>query len=210
MIHYTIVWLSYDRFLAVWFYHYYYRTQQSLVKRLRIIFTCLFCTAMNLRHLFTMNVECFNDKAMVKVANDTKCDEQGSWYIEDVVQEKGPGMVWEDGMIAARIVLLVILPAVLVLVFNSGIVVGLVRHRLQNMAVTRHTREHLIHIFFLAFNQIFREEMNILFNATKRSLNNTLGRMTQTSGSSFCTRSRSTMHNTHIKKILSFLIPRCH
>ncbi|KAK8388248.1 hypothetical protein O3P69_020262 [Scylla paramamosain] len=250
--HYTIVWLSYDRFLAVWFYHYYNQTQQPLVKRLRIIFTGLFCIVLNLRHLLEVSVLCFTDKKLVAIANNTDC-EQGSWYVEDVVQEKGPGMVWEDGIIAARIVLLMIVPAVLVLVFSSGIVVGMVRHRLQNVAATTHTRdqafsaiyitlflsftfiimivagitfisvhslrchgsfakevflivfyfvllgEHTTHIFFLAINQIFREELKILFSAIKRCRNNTLVRMVQTSCPSFCTRSTSTTHNTHME-----------
>ncbi|KAK8388075.1 hypothetical protein O3P69_020158 [Scylla paramamosain] len=249
----TIVWLSYDRFLAVWFYHYYYQTQQPLVKKLRIIFTGLFCIAMHLRHLLEVSVLCFTDKEMVEVTNNTAC-EQGLWYVEDVLQRKGLAMAWEDGMIAARVVLLLIVPAVLVLVFSFGIVVGIFRHRLQNVAATTHTRDqafsaiyitlflsftfiimivagvtfismhslrchgsfakevfrtvflflllgqHTTHIFFLAINQIFRDELNILFNATKSRFNNTFMWMIQTSCPSFSTHTTSTMHKRHIKE----------
>ena len=246
--HYTIVWLSYDRFLAVWFCHYYKQTTQPLVKRLRLIFTGLFCTVINLRHLLEVRVGCLTNGVMETVVNDTEC-EQGSWFVEDIVQVKDR-MVWEDGMVTTRIVLLMIVPAVLVLVFSFGIVVGMVRHRLQNKAITTHTRdqaftaiyitlflsfsfiimivtgiifvsfytmrcngtlaqeafliifyflvlgEHVIHIFFIAINRIFRDELNILFHTTKRCFNNTLMWMAQTSGFSFCTRSISTTHNT--------------
>lgn len=249
--HFTIVWLSYDRFLAVWFYHYYRQTQQPIVKRHRIIFTGLFCIVINLRQLVEVSVVCFN-KGVIEVANNTNCKE-GSLYINDVVQEKGPGMVWQDGLVAVRIVLLMIVPAVLVLVFSSGIVLGLVRHRLQNIAATAHSRdqalsaiyitlilsftfiimivggvtfvsvysmrchgssftkevfrtalyfsvvgEHAIHIFFLAINQIFRDELKILLNAMKQHLTNIFVWMVQTCCPSFCTRSTSTMHKTHI------------
>lgn len=139
--HYVIVWVCYDRFLAVWYFHRFLQTQQPRIIWLRMIFTGLFCVAIHLRHLLDVEVVCVSDAGVVEATNYTGNCEGGSWVILSSKHRTKTVDVWRYVWLAARGVLGMVLPMVLVVIFNSGIVVGIVRRRLHNIAATTRTRD---------------------------------------------------------------------
>lgn len=155
--HYVMVWVSYNRFLGLWYFHLFQHAKQPSVMRRRVAFTALFCVALHLRHLLDVQVVCVNDVGGVKATNHTEGCEGGAWMIEDSLHRAEAGDVWHDVDLAARGVLGMIVPMVLVLVFNSGFVVGTVRHRLHNIAATERTRQEAYSTIYitLAFSLSF-------------------------------------------------------
>ncbi|XP_063884829.1 uncharacterized protein LOC135113518 [Scylla paramamosain] len=236
--HYIIVWVCYNRFLALWCFSRFQQTQKPQVIRLRIIFTGVLCVLVNLRHLLDVQVVCMGTAGEVEAAaNHTEDCEGGAWVILDSLHQSEMTEVWQMAVWIVRGILVIVMPVFLVLVFNTSIIIGLVRRRLHNAASTSRTRdqayssiyislaisftsittamptvvhalffatnikhchgpfseevfraianllllgEHLTHILFLAINQTFRDELKMLFHATKRSISKSITCMTQT------------------------------
>lgn len=139
--HYVIVWVSYDRLLALWCLQYFKKTQHPRVIKIRMIVTGLCCVAVNLRHLINVEVECEWNEAVVEAANHSEDCEGGKWIIKDSLHVTGKRDVWQSVIKMVRGLLVIVIPVLLVLVFNMGIVIGLVRRRLFNTAATIRTRD---------------------------------------------------------------------
>lgn len=139
--HDVMEWVCYDRNLALWYFQSLLQTQQPWIKKLRIVFTGLFCVVLHLKHLLVVEVVCISNNEIVKATNLTKNCKGGTWMLVDNLRQTEAGETWGDAGLAARGVLGMILPMVLVMVFSSGIVVGMMRYRLQNTAATPRTHE---------------------------------------------------------------------
>ncbi|XP_063883944.1 uncharacterized protein LOC135112915 [Scylla paramamosain] len=138
--HYIVVWLCCDRFLALWCFKLFRQMQQPRVMRLRLILTGLLCVGLQLQYFLKVEVLCISvsDEGVVVTNNTQRCEE-GYWFLHNIYQETEDGDTGRNIMMMSIIALGLIVPVVLVLVFSVGIVVGMVHHRIQNIAATTHT-----------------------------------------------------------------------
>ena len=139
---YVIVWVCYNRFLALWCFRRFQQSQKPRVIRLRIIFTCVLCVLVNLRHLLDVQVVCMGAVGEVEAAADhIEGCEGGAWIILDSLHQSDMTEVWQTAIWIVRGILVIVMPVFLVLAFNTFIIIGLVRSRLHNSASTRRTRD---------------------------------------------------------------------
>lgn len=106
-----------------------------------MIFTSLFCIAINLRHLLDVEVDCVQNNKVVEDINHTHSCDGDIWIIKDSVRVAEKRAVWQSVYRLVRGLLVIVMPVSLVLIFNFGMVIGLVRRRLFNTAATTRTRD---------------------------------------------------------------------
>ncbi|XP_069955307.1 probable G-protein coupled receptor B0563.6 [Cherax quadricarinatus] len=135
---YVILWISYDRFLALWFFKRFHEVQGRRVLRSRVLLTMSLCILMHMKHLFDVQFMCVKSSEIVKEP-DEWC-EGGVWIIKDDLHSLSRKNVWTHLWWVLRGLVVLVVPIILVLVFNVGIVVGLVHRRLHNTAATTRTR----------------------------------------------------------------------
>ncbi|XP_042237480.1 uncharacterized protein LOC121876452 isoform X2 [Homarus americanus] len=153
-----ILWISYDRYLALWNFKRFQEVQSRRVFRIRLCFTIVVCVCSHLKHLLTGEVMCSTDgaggsevlgNAGVSVNYSDHQDskefleptcENGSWILKDEVHNLDRNNPWEVLPWVARGLASLIIPIILVVVFNGGIVAGLIQRRLNNSAATPRTR----------------------------------------------------------------------
>ncbi|ROT61532.1 hypothetical protein C7M84_020679 [Penaeus vannamei] len=104
---YVILWISYDRFLAVWDFKRFHEIQKPGVLRVRLVGTLLVCVLIHMKHLFEVEINC---------------------------------ALWRQVFWVVRGLLVLVIPIVLVVVFNGGIVVALVCRRASSTAASVRTR----------------------------------------------------------------------
>ncbi|XP_042866287.1 uncharacterized protein LOC122249460 [Penaeus japonicus] len=136
---YIILWISYDRFLAVWDFKRFHEIQKPGVLRCRLVVTLLVCVLIHLKHLFEVEVTCV-DEANQVVATAEPCDD-GTWIINDGLHFLYRKALWRQVFWVLRGLLVLVIPVVLVVVFNGGIVAALVCRRASNTAATARTRD---------------------------------------------------------------------
>ena len=109
--------------------------------RLRLILTGLLCVGLQMKYFLDVEVLCMSesDEGVIEVTYDTQRCEEGYWFLHNIYQETEDGDTDRNVMMMVIIALGLIVPVVLVLVFSVGIVVGMVRRRIQNIAATTRT-----------------------------------------------------------------------
>ncbi|XP_053649305.1 probable G-protein coupled receptor B0563.6 [Cherax quadricarinatus] len=124
---YTILWLSLDRFIAVWMYSLYPRIQQKPnVLRNRMGITILLCLSIHILYCIIAEVECSDEK-------DGKCIK---WKIKTGYQNHF-NEVWHIVYRSVFALFIRWVPACFLLVFNLGLIVGVVRGRINFPTTTQ-------------------------------------------------------------------------
>lgn len=141
---YLLLWVSYDRFLGLWYFKRFHEVQTRRVFRNRMVLTVVVCVATHLKHLLQVEVTCSGSIRDV----DGTCE--GVWVIDDELHYLGRHTVLEMLLWVARGLLVLAAPVVFVLTFNVGVVVGLVRRRLHNTAATPKTRRQAFAGIYIA------------------------------------------------------------
>lgn len=118
---YTIVWLSFDRFVAIWFYDLYPRIQQKPMMRSRLLVTALLCVLFHLVLITDGRVYC-------SVQDDALCT-TGKW-VSVTGYENHFNMAWHKVYLAVFGMFIRWIPCCLLLLFNLGLVIGVVRGRI--------------------------------------------------------------------------------
>lgn len=140
---YVILWISYDRFLAVWDFKRFHEIQKPGVLRVRLVGTLLVCVLIHMKHLFEVEINCV-DEANQVVAAPGPCggggDGDGVWVINDGLHFLYRKALWRQVFWVVRGLLVLVIPIVLVVVFNGGIVVALVCRRASSTAASVRTR----------------------------------------------------------------------
>lgn len=131
---YTILWLSLDRFIAIWFYNWYPKIQQKPgVTRNRMLVTALLCVFFHLIAVIDAEVYCSNPQE-----SDGQCTD-GEW-----VSVSGYGRhfdeVWHKVYLGVLGLFIRWVPCAFLLVFNVGLVVGVVRGRITFPAAQESAR----------------------------------------------------------------------
>nr|XP_045594725.1 probable G-protein coupled receptor AH9.1 [Procambarus clarkii]XP_045594726.1 probable G-protein coupled receptor AH9.1 [Procambarus clarkii] len=148
---YIILWISYDRFLALWNFKRFHDVQNRRVFRIRVIVTALLCVVIHLKHLFEVQVTCSESREWNGGTEDpSEGCEGGIWVINDDLHYLSRKSSWRVVLWVLRGLLVLVAPIILVLVFNGGIVAGLVHRRLHNAASTIRTRGQAYSSIYIA------------------------------------------------------------
>ncbi|KAK3850424.1 hypothetical protein Pcinc_042873 [Petrolisthes cinctipes] len=122
---YTILWLSLDRFMAVWMYDLYPRIQQKPhVNRNRMILTAICCLAIHVVYMIDGKAECTSD-----VDHHLDC-KHGRW-LSTSGYELSYSEQWHKMYRFFFSLVIRWIPSTLLLGFNAGLVVGVARGRLS-------------------------------------------------------------------------------
>ncbi|XP_063588768.1 uncharacterized protein LOC134765902 [Penaeus indicus] len=135
---YIILWISYDRFLAVWDFKRFHEIQKPGVLRVRLVGTLLVCVLIHMKHLFEVEINCVTEENQVVEAPGPCSD--GVWVVNDSLHFLDGKVLWRQLVWVLRGLLVLVIPIVLVVVLNGGIVVALVCRRVRNTAATARTR----------------------------------------------------------------------
>ncbi|KAK4299263.1 hypothetical protein Pmani_028438 [Petrolisthes manimaculis] len=152
---YIILWISYDRFLALWAWERFHRAQGRGSLWLRLSLTLLLCVGVHVRHLVDVQVVCWRwvrDHWRPDLAASVSgggC-EGGKWVLQDGLHQEGREKMWaEEVWWVVRGLVVLAAPISLVLIFNAGIIFGMVTRRLHNNAATATTRRHALSSIYI-------------------------------------------------------------
>ncbi|KAK3870448.1 hypothetical protein Pcinc_024336 [Petrolisthes cinctipes] len=152
---YIILWISYDRFLALWAWERFHRAQGRGSLWLRLSLTLLLCVGVHVRHLVDVQVVCWKwvrDHWRPDLAASVSgggC-EGGMWVLQDGLHQEGREKMWaEEVWWVLRGLVVLAVPISLVLIFNAGIIFGMVTRRLHNNAATATTRRHALSSIYI-------------------------------------------------------------
>ncbi|XP_042224141.1 uncharacterized protein LOC121868003 [Homarus americanus] len=122
---YTILWLSLDRFIAVWWYSLYPIIQKKPnLFRNRMVVTITLCIVTHLTYIFTATVDCsIPDEA------DGLCTE-GTWIVKNGYRNNFE-KTWHKVYRSLFGLFIRWVPCCLLLLFNMGLVIGVIRGRVN-------------------------------------------------------------------------------
>ena len=149
--HYIIVWICYDRFLALWYCHRFQQTQKPRVMWIRVIITGIASFLLHMMYLFNVKVRCQSN-----IEKDTYTQDcEAGWIILDCRHHIESKESWQIVKRFVWSILLFVIPMFLVLAFNSGIVVGLIRRRLHNTTSTTLARHQTYSTIYISLAMSF-------------------------------------------------------
>ncbi|XP_068251094.1 FMRFamide peptide receptor frpr-18-like [Palaemon carinicauda] len=157
---YLILWIAYDRFLAIWNFSRFNEIQKPSVIRMRLTCTIIICVLLHLEHLFNVKVTCSNVPnckpgnstcetiARLMIAENTCKD--GIWIINDGLHYITEKPIWRQIYWALYGLLVSAIPIILVVLLNLGIVVAIIIQRVRSVSSTARTqRRDLSRIYII-------------------------------------------------------------
>ncbi|XP_066981858.1 somatostatin receptor type 5-like [Macrobrachium rosenbergii] len=160
---YLILWIAYDRFLAIWNFTRFTEIQKPSVIRMRLTCTILVCILLHLEHLFDVRITCstvehckpgnvtceLTAQQVSSEHNEHTCTD-GVWFINDGLHYITEKPMWRQIYWVFYGLLVSALPIIVIVIFNLGIVVAIIAQRFKSVSSTARTqRRDLSRIYII-------------------------------------------------------------
>ncbi|XP_064105362.1 uncharacterized protein LOC135214872 [Macrobrachium nipponense] len=116
---YTLLFLSFDRFLAVWNFQYYRNHDKNKVFWRRIVVTLVVDIVLHIFYFVNVKVSCQNDNTKPR------------YVIEDAIRWN-KGEIWHTAFLYFHTLVVRWIPWVSLTVFNTGLIIAIARGKLSN------------------------------------------------------------------------------
>ncbi|XP_064083440.1 uncharacterized protein LOC135199382 [Macrobrachium nipponense] len=158
---YLILWIAYDRFLAIWNFTRFTEIQKPSVIRMRLTCTILVCILLHLEQLFDVRITCSTvehckpgnvtcELTARLVSSDEHTCPDGVWFINDGLHYITEKPMWRQIYWAFYGLLVSALPIIVIVIFNLGIVVAIIIQRFKSLSSTARTqRRDLSRIYII-------------------------------------------------------------
>ncbi|XP_068233917.1 uncharacterized protein [Palaemon carinicauda] len=130
---YTLLFLSYDRFLAVYFYKYFKEQDSEKILRLRYVITIVADIIIHLFFFINVNIECKDDKMPIEHCTPENFRIYDSYRFNN-------DQAWHKLYFVLNELAIRWLPGLLLVIFNASLIVAIAMGRLSNPTSTHRTK----------------------------------------------------------------------